>query len=68
MDVTKQAKSAGARYERKCILAMVRRLEDSLVPLRDTEMVALKVISKVIMYVLTRQKRYDPKPGGLGRK
>lgn len=56
------ARSEGARVERKAIRAYLRRL------LRWTaDASRVRAIEDVLKWVLSRQKRYDRRPGGLGR-
>lgn len=59
--------SEGARYERKAILAKVRR------ELEYAEIIGAtgreqEVYRKFIAWILERRKRYELKSGGLGRK
>ena len=56
--------SAGARLERKAILAHVRRVLKSFTVAGDADDVLLKLES----WVLKRQARYDKQPGGLGKR
>lgn len=53
--------SAGARLERKAILAHVRRLIRMPQDLVVTDLVMLE------SWLLKRQARYNQKPGGLGK-
>jgi hypothetical protein len=55
--------SEGARMERKAFRDRLRRsLKDTLTP------PAQAVLQEELDWVLSRQKRYDSKPGGLGKK
>ena len=58
--------SAGARMERKAFRDYLRRQ----IKLRSTDGASVEAITlnTVLFFVLGRQRRYDPKPGGLGRK
>lgn len=49
--------SAGARYERKVFRAHLRRA-----------LLRGGTLASALAYVLSRQARYDKKPGGLGKK
>lgn len=57
-------KSEGARKERAAGLAAVRRLKKTVA----ADPWALAVCQKMEAFHLGRQKRYDAKPGGLGKK
>lgn len=66
-------KSEGARMERKAVRAHLARLDQRYRRARtagneDALDVALEVVHAFRGWVLGRQKRYDAKPGGLGRK
>lgn len=54
--------SLGARMERKAIR---RYLQRKLKKYNDES--AYSVCKEMLQWVLTRQKRYDSRPGGLGR-
>lgn len=58
--------SAGARYERKAIVARLRRR----IRYYDAEekCFSSEVLRIELEWQLARQKRYDAKPGGLGKK
>ena len=63
---TPHERSVGAAMERKAMRAYLRRLlrDDAATPLyvyQDT-------LKKVLAWVLTRSKRYDRYPGGLGKR
>lgn len=51
--------SAGARMERKAVLAKLRR---------DSKVATYVNVNNLIDWVKRRQKRYDKAVGGLGRK
>ncbi len=53
------AKSAGARLERKAMRTYLRRL--------IKRWGGSVVAEEALAWVLQRQKRYDKRPGGLGR-
>lgn len=55
-------RSEGARYERKAIRNYLRR------QIANERTENQKVLEVVLDWVLTRQKRYDKKTGGLGKK
>jgi hypothetical protein len=55
--------SAGARYERAAICAYLRRQLNAL-----GEGAEASSLGPVLDWVLARQKRYDKRVGGLGRK
>ena len=56
--------NAGASKERDAILAKVRR---DLKHLNPTERAVCMALDHLIDWLLTRKRRYDAKPGGLGR-
>ena len=62
MPKTTPAKSEGARYERKAIRAYLRRQLNATPNGSSTATIALR---ETLAWVLTRQKRYDKKAGGL---
>lgn len=68
-------KSAGARLERKQILAHLRRarrLYEAIQPLGGVESArreaVLTELDSQIAWVLSRRKRYEKRKGGLGRR
>ena len=54
--------SAGARYERRANLARVRRQKKKA---RDP--LVIDALDLMESYLVTRQKRYDRRKGGLGK-
>jgi hypothetical protein len=63
---TNSFKSEGARIERKAILSRVRRLA-KLEAEAGHDYIA-EAFDKLAEWILERRKRYEAKPGGLGRK
>lgn len=59
-----QKYSAGARTERQAVRNYLRRQ----VSIHGTNRAEGRVLQGALAWVLTRQKRYDKKPGGLGKK
>lgn len=57
-------KSAGARAERKAVLAYVRRVKNSAAKAGISNATA----ESIEAWLLGRQARYDKRPGGLGKK
>lgn len=57
--------SAGARYERKAMLAKTRR-EIRVSEMNQTH--TPEILLDLEQWILERRKRYELKPGGLGRK
>lgn len=57
--------SAGARYERKALLAKVRR-EIRVSEMNQTH--TPEILFNLEQWILERRKRYESKPGRLGRK
>lgn len=57
------ARSEGARYER----AAVRRYLRRRIKRAGVNVIQRDLFGEVLDWVLNRQKRYDAKPGGLGR-
>lgn len=55
--------SAGARSERQALRSYLRRRIKSSPSIQDT-----LVWQQALEWVLTRQRRYDKKGGGLGKK
>lgn len=56
---TDPQRSAGARLERKAMRAYLRRA------MQGTSGLGASTLAQALNYVLSRQKRYDKKPGGL---
>jgi hypothetical protein len=56
-------KSKGARLERKAVRAYVRR-----VLRHETDAWSASALKMVLRWLAGRQKRYDARPGGLGRR
>lgn len=62
------AMSEGARLERKAFREYLRRLmRVELAQDYPEKFIVGEVLEEAIDWVLQRQKRYDKKPGGLGR-
>jgi hypothetical protein len=57
------AKSEGARLERRAMRAYLRR-----VLLHETDAWSASALKMVLRWLAGRQKRYDARPGGLGRR
>lgn len=53
--------SAGARYERKAVRAYLRSYMTRSGRLENKE------LNNVLLWVLSREKRYSKRPGGLGK-
>lgn len=58
--------SAGARAERKAIREYLRRLVRRVDGYTPSEQAAGAAVQQAIDFVVTRQRRYDELPGGLG--
>ena len=58
--------SAGARAERKAVLAYVRRSKNRAD--KDGSLVSASVWRYIEQWVMTRQRRYDKARGGLGKR
>ena len=56
--------SEGARAERKAFRDKLRRELKHYSELEEEG----QILGELLQWVMDRQKRYDPKPGGLGKK
>lgn len=61
-------KSEGARLERRAFRDYIRRRLKKSNAVADGGVSSARELSAALEFVLERQDRYDPKPGGLGRK
>lgn len=59
------AKSEGARYERAALRARLRRGIKNAHAIGFSSVAA--ALEDELDWILKRQKRYEPRPGGLGR-
>lgn len=61
-------RSAGAREERRAVLAYLRRKARHTSAVAGAGLPTATVMGQAIEWMLARQKRYDARVGGLGKK